>query len=316
MPPAALPTRVNGYQNTHRSSAPPIQKRRWAARSLSGIRVVDKAGDKTSGVPLLRPEEEWVRQVVASTIGTVVRQHDDQSRAGMYDLSIEYPSGDLAALEVTAAADGESLALWNLLNGTRGRWIDPAIVGGWMVSLYPTARAKVLRTRLPVLLLELERVGRRELRPNRLNRSDRISVEATALGVAHAYQGGTDYPGSIYTTIELPTERSGGFVANTGDALADWLGDFLVHEDRQDVREKLRASKLSERHVFVILPGFAAVEFSVMDLLMRDDAPLPSRMPQLPAEVTHAWIASTWSTGSGMRWAPDTGWSYFNKTVE
>src|SRR5437660_1418023 len=42
--------------------------------SVRGIHVADQAGDKTSGVPsLLRPEEEWVRQVVASTVGAAVR---------------------------------------------------------------------------------------------------------------------------------------------------------------------------------------------------------------------------------------------------
>lgn len=279
------------------------------------VRPAGLTGDKTSDVSSLRPEEEWVRQVVARTLRAVVRQHDDQSRDAMYDLSIEYPSGDCAAMEVTAAADGESIALWNLVNGTDERWIEPAIAGGWIVSLDPTARAKTLQVRLPALLLELERVGRRELRTSR-HHSDHLSAAAAALGVASAYQSGTDYPGSIYTTIELPSERSGGYVADTGDALADWLGEFLVDEDCQDVRGKLRASALPERQVFVIVPGFATADCSVTNLLMRDGAPLPSRAPQMPTEMTHVWVASTWSTGSGMRWAADTGWSHFEKIIE
>jgi hypothetical protein len=279
------------------------------------VRAAGLTGDNTSDVSPLRPEEEWVRQVVAQTLRAVVRQHDDQSRDAMYDLSIEYPSGDCAAMEVTAAADGESIALWSLVNGTHQRWIEPTIAGGWTVSLDPMARAKTLRARLPALLLELERVGRRELRTSR-HHSDHLSAEAAALGVASAYQSGTDYPGSIYTTIELPIERSGGFVADTGDTLADWLGEFLVDEDRQDVRGKLRASALHERHVFVIVPGFATADFSVTDLLVRDGAPLPSRAPQMPMEMTHVWVASTWLTGSGMRWEVDTGWSHFDKIIE
>ncbi len=279
------------------------------------VRAPGLTGDKTSDVSPLRPEEEWVRQVVARTLRAVVRQHDDQSRDAMYDLSIEYPCGDCAAMEVTAAADGESIALWKLVNGTQERWIEPTIAGGWMVSLDPTARAKTLRARLPALLLELERVGRRELRTSR-HHSDHLSAEAAALGVASAYQSGTDHPGSIYTTIELPIERSGGIVADTGDALGDWLGEFLVDEDRQDVRGKLRASALPERHVFVIVPGFATADFSVTDLLMRDGAPLPSQAPQMPMEMTHVWVASTWSTGTGMRWAADTGWARFDKIIE
>jgi hypothetical protein len=181
-----------------------------------------------------------------------------------------------------------------------------------MVSLDPMARAKTLRARLPALLLELERVGRRELRTRR-HHSDHLSAEAAALGVASAYQSGTDYPAASTRRSSCQSNDRAASSPILVDALADWLGEFLVDEDRQDVRGKLRASALPERHVFVIVPGFATADFCVTDLLMRDGAPLPSRAPQMPREMTHVWVASMWSTGSGMRWAADTGWSHFRQ---
>jgi hypothetical protein len=77
--------------------------------------------------------------------------------------------------------------------------------------------------------------------------------------------------------------------------------------------EKLARSGADERHLFLILPGFAEARFAVIDLLMRDGAPLPDTDPELPPEVTHVWTVSTWRDGSGMRWSPDEGWLRFDK---
>lgn len=264
-------------------------------------------------MPSLRPEEEWSRAVVSHALGLPVVQHDDGSRDGMHDLDILLDEHTRAAVEVIAAADGEAIALWNLLNGSGGRWIEPTLTGGWMVSITLSARAKRLRSELPTLLRTLEEGGIRELRM-RWDRSG-SSILARDLGVASMRQSGTDYPGSIYITLELPLERTGGFVASTGDALAQWIGDFLRAERRQDVRDKLRRSGTDARHGFVILPGFSVADFGVTDLLMRDDAPLPKAEPVLPAEVTHVWAMSTWSTGQGMRWSPEVGWRHFDKRI-
>lgn len=109
--------------------------------------------------------------------------------------------------------------------------------------------------------------------------------------VDSAAQYGTDYPGTIYLTIELPRERRGGMVAESGDALSPWVGRHL--RNHQDVLEKLRRSGAEERHAFIILPGFSTAPFTVADLFMRHEPPLPTSAPDLPPEVTHAWVVST-----------------------
>lgn len=65
----------------------------------------------------------------------------------------------------------------------------------------------------------------------------------------------TDYPGSIYITLELPDDRTGGMVADTADAVAIWVDEFLRHPDQRDVLAKLTRSGAVERHAFVIVPG-------------------------------------------------------------
>jgi hypothetical protein len=108
-------------------------------------------------------------------------------------------------------------------------------------------------------------------------------------------------------------ERVGGYSPDTGDALAEWLGEFLNDPDRADVRRKLRESGAVEKHAFVIAAGFAPVPFSVTDLLLRDDAPLPTTDPTLPSEVSHVWAASSWATGAVFSWSPSSGWRRFEK---
>lgn len=87
---------------------------------------------------------------VEAALPTVeVCQHDDGSTAGMYDLAMFRDDALVAAVEVTAAADGESIALWNLMNGGHNRWQEADLVGGWFVTLHPSARGKALRRHLP-----------------------------------------------------------------------------------------------------------------------------------------------------------------------
>ncbi len=251
--------------------------------------------------------------MIQVALGVPVRTHDDGSMPGMHDLRIVYPDRPSGAVEVTAAADPDAIALWKLVNGSGERWIEPELIGGWMVELNPTARAKRLRSALPGLLRVLESQGLGSLRP-RGHPSTANEDFARDLGVRGLHQSGTQYPGSIYVTLHLPAERSGGWVADNGDALALWIGDFILHEPaRRDVLEKLARSGAEDRHVFVLLPGFTTAPFGVSDLLMRGGPPLPLVAPQLPAEVTHTWAVSTWNSGSGFRWDPQIGWSTFTK---
>lgn len=248
--------------------------------------------------------------MIERALGVPVVQHDDGSRSGMHDLDIVFPDGQYGAVEATAAADAASIELWNLMNGG-GRWIEDSLAGGWMVSVHPHARACRLRQELPHLLGRLERLGVAELRTRR--RGDGLEDVARDLGIANAGQSATGFPGSIYITLQLPTERMGGFAADTGDALAEWLGEFLVQPGQHDVLAKLANSGADERHALVFFPGFTTAPFSVSDLLMRSDAPLPLVSPVLPAEVSHVWAVSLWASGDGMRWSAEGGWARFTK---
>jgi hypothetical protein len=154
--------------------------------------------------------------MMTRALGVPVDQHDDGSEDSMHDLSIRYEDGSAGAVEITAAADGESIALWKLMNNRDERWIERDLVGGWAVGLLPSARAKDLRRALPGLLRDLEQRGIRTLE---LDLDARALAES--LGVVSARQHGTSFPGSIYITIDPPSDRSGGAVPSTGDCLTE-----------------------------------------------------------------------------------------------
>jgi len=174
----------------------------------------------------LRPEEEWVRQLISAALDVRVDQHDDGSLPGMHDLNICHGDQPRAAVEVTAAADQESIEIWNLMNGD-GRWSEEGLIGGWMVELRPQARAKRLRRELPELLKSLELQSVTEIqRPTRHAPRRPEGVLAEALGVVYARQSGTDFPGSIYVTVHQPLDKMAGFVSESGEPLVEWIGTF------------------------------------------------------------------------------------------
>lgn len=265
---------------------------------------------------MLRTEEEWARGIIAAHLKTQVRSHDDGSKPGMHDLEIDHSDGRISAVEVVAAADAESIEFWKLANGSDSRWQAEGIVGGWAVDCLSTARVKKLFADLPALLGSLESLGVCNFRTDSWQSADHPLVQqARDLGITRGYQGGTDYPGSIYLTVDLPAERRGGMVADNGDAASQWIGSFLSHPGQADVRAKLLSSGVDNRHVFVIVPGFTSAPFSVSDLLLRSNAPLPIVEPILPVEVTHVWMMGTWSSGTGLYWSPVEGWYSVSKAV-
>ena len=266
-------------------------------------------------MPELRAEEKVVAATITTTLGLKVVQHDDGKQPGMHDLNIITADGTSAAVEVTAAADPDSIQLWKLVNGRDERWTVPDLEGGWLLQLEPTARAKRLLRELPGFLRELEGHGVTEIGRQR-RREPRGSLEekACSLGIVSGKQSGTDFPGSIYLTIEQPDERTGGVVDSTGSAVPSWVGEFLLDPRQSDVLAKLARSGTSERHAFILVPGFTTAPFGVVDMLWRDeDDVVPTTPPDLPNEVTHVWLMAFWTIGSGLRWSPRSGWERFER---
>ncbi len=103
-----------------------------------------------------------------------------------------------------------------------------------------------------------------EIAAPRRRRDLSASVEGRArdLGIVSGNQSATtSFPGSIYLTIEQPHERTGGVVDRTGSAVPSWVPAFLHDPHQGDVLSKLARSGTSDRHAFILLPGFTTAPF-------------------------------------------------------
>lgn len=280
-------------------------------QSLFATRVSEPRGN-TPAMPELRPEEVFASRCIRRALGGVeVRQHDDGSEDGMFDLEVRRGDRPVAAVEVTMAADEPSIKLWRALDSGR-RLIFDDLAGGWIVALRPEARAREVLQYLPNLLRDLEAAEVHSVRPDGVHGGE-FEHRAERLRIADLFQSaGTAYPGSVLLNVEQPQEKTTGCVADTGDAIAEWLGPWIRARRARKIG-KLRRSGANERHLFVVLPGDADAPFAVTDLLLRRDGPLPTIPPDLPDGMTHVWVVSTWDSGHGMRWSPEDGWESFNK---
>lgn len=263
-----------------------------------------------------KPEEETARAIISRTLHVPVSTHDDGSRPSMYDLSMQLPDGTFGAVEVTMAADREAVQLSRLVNQEK-RWIEPMLETAWHVSALPQARGKRLFAELPQLLAELEQ---RDAPPfisieDDEGNPDPLMKRAFELRLASVYRSDTtDYPGAIYISVE--GRELGGFVPQTGDPVAEWIGEFLAGEERADIRTKLSLANTRERHAFVWVPLFHTAPWAVLGVLTASPVPLPTKPPRLPGEVTHVWVMSTWGERSGLLWSAAAGWSRFDAEAE
>ena len=231
----------------------------------------------------------------------------------MYDLKIVYPDRSIGAVEVTAATDGTRIGLWREVRKRSLIRQELDLIGGWLVRVVRSARARDLDRHMVGLLRQLEHDGRTAVRGVK-GSTDPLEALAASLGVIEAVQSATDRRGSIYVMPpEDSVEQMGGYAPPTGDPLAVWLGDWTNEPSRSDNVYKLRSADATERHLFILVPGFTAAPFTVIDLLFSPGAPVPTIPPPLPAGVTHVWVMSTWDSGDGFRWSPDTSWTRFRK---
>jgi hypothetical protein len=256
----------------------------------------------------MRGEERWVAACIEAALpGVTAVQHDDGTRPSMYDLDLVRDGVPIGACEVTAAADAESIELWNLINGSDERWIEQGL-GGWLITVGTKCRARRLKKELPALLRTLEAI------PSGPEREEAIS-RLEGLEVVSARPTATNYSGWISITLQRDPERTGGMVPTTGNGLVTWL-DAWMHDPAQEHNlAKLRAADRGGRHLFVLFPGFTTAPFNASDVLMIDSGPLPEIAPVLPESITDVWLMSTWSSGDLFHYGTG-GWTRSSKVFE
>jgi hypothetical protein len=132
-----------------------------------------------------------------------------------------------------------------------------------------------------------------------------LTPELAALGVEES-SFRPRRPGEVGAALIYPAGMEGP-VEPAWTALLDWIRDRWNSAAWEDVRQKLAPGDGIERHLFVGAGSAtpAAVYFTLDKDHRRE---LPSKPPQLPAEVTHLWVWQVTRTGRCLLWANDQGW--------
>jgi len=230
--------------------------------------------------------------------GLALLHNDDNSAGGEVDYLIVEDDDVVGALEI-----GRDTSRAGRRDGPRTMSFPaPALDNSWDLTCSPDAVptwTELKQTVIPVLQ-RMEIGGRTAGGPWRgsSRQSDR---ELAALHVLNAEVAPTVPPGST-PTVRVDVAWGDPSLPAPETPLAQleqWLAE--PGDDQAGMRAKLRVTGLAARHVFVWT-----------DIYTTDGAgrwldELPDRDPDLPAEVTHVWLASG---TTGWTWAPGRGWRH------
>jgi hypothetical protein len=230
-------------------------------------------------------------------LGIRVEPYDRDGRQRAVDAILHYADGRKAALEVSATGPDREAPIQHYL-GKRGRSRTIAGVSGtWVVQLP--------RTFHPADMRKVE---------ERLRRCEERKVmhlgELAADGDDHGqltHQGVRadliEATGARVHFVLLPTA---GPVGPGPVGLPRELDAVLSTDRIQSKVEKLAASGLAERHLFlVVLPG--TFRHPVFDTLAFS-GPLPEAAPRLPSGLSQVWLLTGVRAGGVVRAISGEGW--------
>lgn len=236
--------------------------------------------------------------------GTTTSVHDDGSSASMFDLLLTRDGAPVGACEVTGAASEDETELWNIANGDVDPLIIPALHLGWIVVLRSDCRFNDMKPRLESLLGGLEAAGVISAGYGDAPRHFEQALEASGIARVMGFNGNT--PGEISFTIDTLPDDS--WHAKESSSLSQWISTWVSGPDQQDNIDKLLASGMLEKHLFVIVPVFTPAPSGTVHQLMRPNPALPRQDPSLPDGITHIWLAGGLVAGDILSWSKSTGW--------
>lgn len=253
--------------------------------------------------------EEWAQRIVEKELKQTVVINDNGSAPGMYDLRIGLAGAPKVAIECVGAVDPIFTETWNV--GPAKGPLKLSITGDWMIEISPKARIKAIVQQVEQLLRNLEERGIHKVNADHWLKWDDAALfnEFESLKIKHASCYRLVGTGKVH----LGMAGIGGAVDDRGDALPEWVGEFLRDSGQQDVLFKLQRSGATDCHAFLIVT-FAGAPWPVESHLTGGFDHLPIQAPDLPPPVTGVWVVSGMGQ-RGLRW--DGGqWQLFNARGE
>jgi hypothetical protein len=248
-----------------------------------------------------RPTESWDeelgRDIVSTALGVPVERFEDGTAPGQVDALIHYPER-VAALEIVADLEPTFMAQQVALYSKHKEAVEVSeLRKSWMVLLRDEANIKNVKRRLPALLLDLQ-----DNPPPKRKPWDVEPSGLDRLGIRRAWPiDRSTRSGRVY----LVQQGRGGFVGDER-TVGGWVERVL--REKPDVPAKLAAHPdVAERHAFI----WATITSDMgvqMQLEPGEDQPFPVTPPQLPAGLTHVWVADRARFKGVLAWFPDRGW--------
>lgn len=216
-----------------------------------------------------------------------LKRVDENTGISVHDLEVGHQDGTVSAVEVTEDRDPAE-AQWRAQPSAEVA--VPGCAQGWSITLSaaPDRPRQWARRHLAPFLAALEAAGATEstIYPDSPH-STSTPAELADLGYVAAVSAPAVTPGHAALRIEAWSR------ASSGDFLATWVEEFASSGRCAGERAKLRASGLASRHLAVVIPFVPASGWDIRSSLAAvPDVGPPTRLPLLPAEITHFWLIS------------------------
>lgn len=261
-------------------------------RKLKNRQRVRRPGP-TSGIVF----EPLVARMLSAELGLEVTHHDDNSRDGMYDLTIHRTTGD-EPVEVKTAADEKELEQFEAFR-SRG----PVRLPGeksWRVGVIPQVRLKKVASLLGGKLGRAESEALKAA-PGSPRRQAASILEATrADGVV--WVNPMDAPEPGFVVVQAGWE---GFAEPDEEHLIVCVTDLVRRYDR--VLQRLCHVEAARRHL-VIVTRFGT-PMAVQMLLEASTTVVPVTAPEVPSGLTDVWVIGGVFGQGALHYAYGTGWS-------
>lgn len=246
-----------------------------------------------------RPEERFAFNLVGRVLGAKVEPHDIGGRQGAVDALLHYPDGRRAALEVSSIGPQDEARILGFLEKGGERREISGLGRVWHVILPGTFRPRDLPI-VDTLLVQCERLGFDSLMQgigdDEIRALLQQGVNAEAIGL----------PAPACGWAFVHVREPGGWEGRGIQPLPDELATQLRTSGMRENIEKLAASGLDERHLFLMVRP-SAFTFPVYDALSFG-GPLPADPPRLPVGLSEVWLASTLIGGGVLRATADGTW--------
>ena len=254
-----------------------------------------------------RADEVKARFFVEKYLGVNLKYVDLN---GQVDYKYER-DGQECALEVSRFTEERQKNLWSSFEPGADMLYHPPLMLQWHLSAKGMPRLNDVKARVLPALHVLERYdldsywhGMHSWWFERDEELRTVSQAFGEVGVESAQSGREFFKHNAEQPFNVGVTFQSFWSYGNPDSALEILENYILRTE--DNKKKLRDSKATERHLWLWLDRHTVG--GVLEAFKGLDNQLPTRIPNLPEEITHLWFVYE-ENGYGWQYGPDSGWS-------